>query len=84
MVVVEVALLILVGNFLRAKISSILLFDYQKVFPTSLKIAMFLSLQESRANVIRFYGVVVVVATMCEDSVWGKFGLMPGCLVECY
>lgn len=84
MVVVEVALLILVGNFLRAKISSILLFDYQKVFPTSLKIAMFLSLQESRANVIRFYGVVVVVATMCEDSVWGKFGLMPGCLVESY
>lgn len=82
--VVEVALLILVGNFLRAKISSILLFDYQKVFPTSLKIAMFLSLQESRANVIRFYGVVVVVATMCEDSVWGKFGLMPGCLVESY
>lgn len=84
MVVVEVALLILVGNFLRAKISSILLFDYQKVFPTSLKIAMFLSLQESRANVIRFYGVVVVVATMCEDSVCGKFGLMPGCLVESY
>lgn len=84
MVVVEVALLILVGNFLRAKISSILLFDYQKVFPTSLKIAMFLSFQESRANVIRFYGVVVVVATMCEDSVWGKFGLMPGCLVESY
>lgn len=80
----EVALLILVGNFLRAKISSILLFDYQKVFPTSLKIAMFLSLQESRANVIRFYGVVVVVATMCEDSVWNKFGLMLGCLVESY